>query len=349
MQGGLGTGGPSVRVAGCGAPRHGRGRKVGEATEGVVQGVVHGLHGEVAKGVRDGVVGRGGRLHGIGSDSRVGVVGSSHGEHLHFREPFMVVLRPRTSLVFRIGRALRYALRPTPKETLARLSATSPRRTRDAAHGELIIRGSANGLPPGLSNNSIHHRRGGREGLLARRAAGFVPRSLIQIGERVPEAIAQVGGAAILLLENGVLHDRRPHRAVLLVPGLERGVFLRGERASFLGARLLEERGAVGQGGADLGGEMRFGVGVVLFVGVWEVGAESRTQKMSKFCILDAIFYFIYLPVFEIDGRAVIEFEDGIFEDGFPITYAPLSKRSQQDEGKGKKEERTMLQPSTSI
>ena len=48
---------------------------------------------------------------------------------------------------------------------------------------------------------------------------------------------------------------------------------------------------------------MCFGVGVVLFVGVGEVGAET---------------------VFEVDGGPVVECERWVAEDRFPVAYAVL-------------------------
>ena len=36
------------------------------------------------------------------------------------------------------------------------------------------------------------------------------------------------------------------------------------------------------------------------------------------------------VPVFEVDWGTVIEFEFGIFEDSFPVTYAPLRKRKEK-------------------
>ena len=104
--------------------------------------------------------------------------------------------------------------------------------------------------------------------------AWLVARSLIELREGVAEAVAEVGGAAVLLLEDGVLDDGSPYRAVLLVAGLEGAVLLLGEGTALLGPGLFKDGAAVWEGGADLAGEMRLCVGIVLLVRVGKVGAE---------------------------------------------------------------------------
>lgn len=106
--------------------------------------------------------------------------------------------------------------------------------------------------------------------------AWFVARSLIEFREGVAEAVAEVGGAAVLLLEDGVLDDGGPYGAVLLVAGFEGAVLLLGEGATLLGAGLFKDGAAVWESGADLAGEMGLCVGIVLLVRVGEVGAEPE-------------------------------------------------------------------------
>ena len=64
--------------------------------------------------------------------------------------------------------------------------------------------------------------------------ARLVARSLVELGEGVAEAVAEVGGAAVLLLEDGVLYDCGPDGAVLLVAGLECAVLVLCEGAALL-------------------------------------------------------------------------------------------------------------------
>ena len=104
--------------------------------------------------------------------------------------------------------------------------------------------------------------------------AWFVARSLVEFREGVAEAVAEVGGAAVLLLEDGVLDDGGPYRAMLLVAGFEGAVLVFGEGTTLLGAGLFKDGAAVWEGGADLAGEMGLCVGIVLLVRVGEVGAE---------------------------------------------------------------------------
>ena len=64
--------------------------------------------------------------------------------------------------------------------------------------------------------------------------AWLVARSLVELREGVAEAVAEVGRAAVLLLEDGVLDDGGPYGAVLLVAGLESAVLLLGKGAALL-------------------------------------------------------------------------------------------------------------------
>lgn len=98
---------------------------------------------------------------------------------------------------------------------------------------------------------------------------------LVELREGVTEAIAEVCGATILLLEDGVLDDGGPYGAVPLVAGLEGAVFFLGKGPTLLGAGLFEDGTAVWEGGSDLAGEMGLCVGVMLLVRVGEVGAKA--------------------------------------------------------------------------
>lgn len=104
--------------------------------------------------------------------------------------------------------------------------------------------------------------------------ARLVAGRLVELWEGVAEAVAEVGGTAVLLLEDGVLDDGGPDGAVLLIAGLERAVLLLSERAALLGAGLFKDGAAVWEGRADLAGEMGLCVGVVFLVRVGEVCAE---------------------------------------------------------------------------
>ena len=116
--------------------------------------------------------------------------------------------------------------------------------------------------------------RSRREPLL-RRVAWFVSGCLVEVGESVAEPVTEVGGTAILLLEDGVLDDGGPNGAVLVVARLERAVLLLGEGPSLLATRLLKDGRSVWQGRADFGGKVGLGVRIVLFVRVREVSAEA--------------------------------------------------------------------------
>lgn len=111
--------------------------------------------------------------------------------------------------------------------------------------------------------------------LLLGGVARLVAGSLVELREGVAEAVAEVGGAAVLLLEDGILDDGGPYGAVLLVASLEGAVLLLGKGTPLLGAGLFEDGAAVWEGGADLAGEMGLCVGVVLLVRVGEVGTKA--------------------------------------------------------------------------
>jgi len=71
--------------------------------------------------------------------------------------------------------------------------------------------------------------------------AGFVACCFVQLWERVAKAVAEVGRAAILLLEYRVFDDGCPGGAMLLVSGLQRPVFLDSKWSPPFTSRLLEE------------------------------------------------------------------------------------------------------------
>ena len=105
--------------------------------------------------------------------------------------------------------------------------------------------------------------------------ARLVARGLVELGEGVAEAVAEVGGATVLLLEDGVLDDGGPYGAVLFVAGLEGAVLFLCKGTTLLGAGLFKDGAAVWEGGADLAGEVGLCVGVVLLVRVGKVGAKA--------------------------------------------------------------------------
>lgn len=116
--------------------------------------------------------------------------------------------------------------------------------------------------------------RSGGEPLLCR-VAWLISSRLVEVGESVAEAVAEVRGAAVLLLEDWVFDNGGPNGAVFIVAGFEGTVLLLGERATLLAARLLEDGGSVWQGGADFGREMGLGVWIVLLIRIREVSAEA--------------------------------------------------------------------------
>ena len=118
-----------------------------------------------------------------------------------------------------------------------------------------------------------------RRELLLSRVAWLVSGRLVEIRESVAEPVAEVGGAAVLLLEDGVFDDGGPDGAVLVVAGFERAVLLLGEGPSLLATRLLKDGRPVWQGRANFGGEVGLGVRIVLFVRVREVSAEAGERE----------------------------------------------------------------------
>ena len=64
--------------------------------------------------------------------------------------------------------------------------------------------------------------------------ARLVACSLVELGEGVAEVVAEVGGTAVLLLEDGVLDDGGPYGAMLLVAGLECAVLVLCEGTALL-------------------------------------------------------------------------------------------------------------------
>src|SRR6266436_2529258 len=130
-------------------------------------------------------------------------------------------------------------------------------------------------------------RRNGE--LFLRRVAWLVSCRLVEIGESVAEAVAQIGGAAVLLLEDWVFDDGGPNSAVLIVTGLEGTVLLFGEGATLLAARLLKDGGSIWQGGADLGRKVCFSIWIVLLVRVREVSAEAGGSRVRRGTTFDSM------------------------------------------------------------
>jgi hypothetical protein len=116
--------------------------------------------------------------------------------------------------------------------------------------------------------------RSGGEPLLCR-VAWLISSRLVEVGESVAEAVAEVRGAAVLLLEDWVFDNGGPNGAVFIISGLESTVLLLSERATLLAARLLEDGGSIRQGGADFGRKVGLCVWVVLLIRIREVSAEA--------------------------------------------------------------------------
>jgi hypothetical protein len=119
---------------------------------------------------------------------------------------------------------------------------------------------------------------GGGELFLCR-VAWLVSGGLVEIRESIAEPVAEVRGAAVLLLEDGVFDDGGPDGAVLVVAGFERAVLLLGEGTALLATRLLKDGCSVREGRANFGGKVCLGVRIVLFVRVREVGAETGRRE----------------------------------------------------------------------
>lgn len=79
-----------------------------------------------------------------------------------------------------------------------------------------------------------------------------------------------------MFLEDRILHNGRPDRAVLLVASFESTVLLLRERPPLFTARFLKEGGAIGKSRANFAGEMCARVGIMLFVSIRKVGTKSR-------------------------------------------------------------------------
>jgi hypothetical protein len=139
--------------------------------------------------------------------------------------------------------------------------------------------------------------------LLLSGVARLVSGSLVEVGECVAEAVTKVSGAAVLLLEDWVFDYGRPDGAMLIVTGLECTVLFLRKWAALLATRLLKDGCTIREGGADFGGEMGLGVGVVLLVRVGEVSAEAggggelgRLENTT-----------VDSPIFEVHGGTVVK------------------------------------------
>jgi hypothetical protein len=116
--------------------------------------------------------------------------------------------------------------------------------------------------------------RSGGEPFLCR-VAWLISSRLVEIRESVAEPVAEICGAAVLLLEDWVFDDGGPNGAVLIVTGFEGTVLLLCERATLLAARLLEDGCSVWQGRADFGRKVGLGVWIMLLIRVGEVSTEA--------------------------------------------------------------------------
>lgn len=254
-------------------------REVGRGRRAGVGGPAAGMDGGLEAGPgglglgRVGELGKrlGGAGHEVGDGERFGegvdgvhadlcervFRGSGRGELW----PGGVVFAGGALLFFGAGGALGDALGAATKETLSLLSGGTDEGT--AGGGELVVGGRTEG--------------GGDDGLLAflGGVAGLVAGSLVEVGEGVSKAVAEIGGATVLVLEDGILDDGGPDGAVLLVASSERTVLVFGERTTFLAAGLFEDGATVWEGGTDLAGEMGLGVGIVFLVCIGEVGTEA--------------------------------------------------------------------------
>ena len=68
---------------------------------------------------------------------------------------------------------------------------------------------------------------------------------------------------------------------------------------------------------------MGAGIGIVLLVCVGKVGTEAGQEGVKRWTKHKRVA----LPVFEINGRTVVEFEVWVAEDGLPVADAVLAER----------------------
>jgi len=125
----------------------------------------------------------------------------------------------------------------------------------------------------------VGHGAGSDGELFLGRVAWLVSGRLVEVRESVAEPVAEVGGAAILFLEDRVFDDGGPDGAVLIVAGFEGTVLLLGEGTALLATRLLKDGRSVWERRANFGGKVGLGVRVVLFVRVREVSAEAASGR----------------------------------------------------------------------
>lgn len=112
------------------------------------------------------------------------------------------------------------------------------------------------------------------------RVAWFISSCLVKIGKGVAKPVAEICGAAVLLLEDWVFDDGGPNGAVLIVTGFEGTVLLLSERATLLAARLLEDGCSIWQGRTNFGRKVGLGVWIMLLVRVREVSTETGELVM---------------------------------------------------------------------
>lgn len=94
---------------------------------------------------------------------------------------------------------------------------------------------------------------------------------------------------------------------MFVVAGLEGTVLLLGERATLFAARLLKDGCSIGQGGADLGRKMGFGIRIMLLICIREVSAEAGGSGMRRGTKFNKGTCKRHLPIFKIYWGAVVE------------------------------------------
>lgn len=102
----------------------------------------------------------------------------------------------------------------------------------------------------------------------------FEASTFIVVWESVAKAIAEVNGSS-LTIEDGVLCDECPVRAVLLIACTEGGVLVKRERAALFGLALFKDAFALGVSTSNGFAEMRLCIGIHFVIGIRKVGSET--------------------------------------------------------------------------
>lgn len=208
-------------------------------------------------------------LHAIGNQGhqrqgRLWHIGSAH--------VAVFVFRPRAILILRTSCALRYTFcSASQQDTLTGLSPSSPY----ASHRPRSARTTQSKLIISSRASDIFTSQRELLFLFAGVVSRFITSSLIQLWKSIPESVSKIGRTTVLFLKDGILDDGGPDSAVFLIAGLERAIFFFGEGTSAFTPGLFEQGRAIGEGGANFGGEVGTRVGIVFFISVGKVGAES--------------------------------------------------------------------------